>query len=321
VGRWAAEKAPAAVRSALKPTVAALKRIAGASFEGIDAKAETLMRWILDNRVTTPDKARTIFHEAEFELQRVLGVKNAPTDEPTRVARYLAALERSAQRQRLPASDVASVRNAAAEVIQGSLGEDVVKMVPKPHPTLVDASGKPVTVLIPETTRVLRQSTPATEALDAARASSRWQTNRQWGQPQSSGMEARKAVERAGRDAVKAAVPEAKPLLQRESMAIKAEEILDRAKQRAANRDQISLPAIAAAAPEMAIKAAQGRMPIPVMGFAVNWLRNNQLKAGIYADRLAKAIERNDAPQVAFILQRLGVSVSPQLMQPAAAAP
>lgn len=308
VGKWAGNIAPKAVRSALKPTVASLKKIAGASVEGIDAKAEQLMTWILTNRVTTANKARTIFQQAESELQRVLSLKGGKlTDEPARAVRYLEALERSASKQRLPASDVATIRNAAAELIEGSLGKDVVKMVPAPHPTLVDASGKAITVLVPETTRALRAGTPAAEALEAARSSGRWQTRKQWGELKGTETEARKAVERAGRDAVKTAVPEAAPLLRQESMALKAEEVLDRASQRAANRDQLSLPGLVVAAPEV----AAGK--VPVMAFAVNWLRNNQMKAGIYADVLAKAIEKGDTGRVVSILHKLGVGSGAQL--------
>ncbi len=300
--RWVGRQAIPLVRAAIKPTVAAMKRIANASVEGIDAQATRLARFILDNRLTTGEQARAILTESERELQRVLSVKNAPTDAPQRAMKYLSALERSASKQGLPAQDVATLRNAAAEVLQSGLGKDVVTMVPKPHPTLVGANGKPLTVLVPETTRALRTDVGAQEALERARATSRWDTRKAWGEQKGAATEASKAIERAERDALKAAVPEARPILQREGQAIQARETLDRMAFRAANRDALSLPAHVVAAGEIAAGS------VPKLAFAANWLRNNQLKAGIWADRLSKAITEGNVPEVSAILGRLGVA-------------
>ena len=304
IAEWAGSKAEPLVRAAIKPTVTAMKRIAGrADATTLDAKANQLVRFIIENKITSPEKASAILKDAERELQRVLSVKNAPTDEPTRVLRYLQALERSASRQRLPAEDVAVLRNTAAELVEGSLGTNVVTMVPQPHPTLIGPNGQPVTVLVPQTTRVMRGSTPATEALDAARSSSRWQTNKQWGEQKGTATEAKKAVERAGRDAVKAAVPEVKPLLRTEQQAIQARDVLDRMQHRTGNRDAASLPGTIVAGQEV----AAGK--VPILGFAVQWLRNNQMKAGMWADDLRKAIARKDVQRTAEIMRKLGVAV------------
>ena len=308
VGEWAKGKAIPAVRAAIKPTVTAMKRLAGASATGIDAKANDLVRFIIENRITTPEKAVRIFEQAERELQRLLSVKNAPTDAATRSARYLDALERSASRQGLPAADVAALRNAQAQLLEGPMGTDVVTMVSRPHPTLVDPQGNPIMVLVPDVSRELRQTVPAAEALQSARASSQWSTRKQWGEMKGVEKETRKAVERGQRDAVKEAVPESRALLKEEANALHAAEILDRMGFRTANRDVISLPAWVAAAPAV----ASGKPPILAM--AANWLRNNQMKAGIYANDLSRAIERGDAVQVVTILQRLGVG---GLMEPA----
>ena len=307
------EAAEPLVKAALKPTLASLKRITGKG--DLDAKASALVRFIIDNKLTTADKARALFQETEHALQRVLSVKNAPTDEPTRVLRYLDALERSAARQRLPASDVAAIRNAAAELVEGSLGRDVVQMVPTPHKTLVDPFGKPITVLVPETTRVMRATTQADEALDAARASGRWSTRKTWGEIKGTDKEISKTVERAGRDAVKIAVPEARPLLATEGKALQSADVLERMAQRTGNRDAVSLPAHVIAAGEL----ATGR--VPLMAFAANWLRNNQMKAGMWADSLGKAIQAGNAPMVADILKKLGVGAASQSMRSAPATP
>jgi hypothetical protein len=124
--------------------------------------------------------------------------------------------------------------------------------------------------------------------------------------------EASKAVERAQRDAVKAN-PEigddVKAVLAREGKAIQARKVLDTAAHRAANRDAVSLPAWVVAGPEL----AQGK--VPIMAFAANWLRNNQLKAGIWADQLGSAIQRGHTPDVVQILKRIGVSLPSQASQ------
>jgi len=298
------------VRSAIKPTVTAMKRIAGASKEGLDAKAEGLVRFIIDNRLTTPNRALNLVTESERELQRILSVKNAPTDAPQRAARYLATLERNAAKQGLAADDVAQLRNAAAEMLEGGMGKDVVTMVPKPHPTLVQPNGQPFMVMTPQTSRALRTDVMADEALESARASSKWSTRKQWGEQKGTRMEAGKAVERAQRDAVKDAVPETRAVLATQGKALQTKDILDRMKFREGNRDAVSLPAHVVAAGEM----ASGR--VPLMAFAANWLRNNQMKAGVGADALSKAIQRNDVRAVSEMLSRFGVAVGASPSRP-----
>ena len=301
------------VRAAIKPTVTSLRRISGGG--GLDAKAETLVSFIVENKLTTAAKARSLFMKAESELKGLLAKTGAKTDAATRADRYLTALERSAAKQGLSASDIAQIRNAAAELLQGPMGEDVITMVSKPHATLVDQFGKPIHVLVPQTTRQLRAAVPADEALTSARSSSRWSTNKQWGEQKGTATEAQKAVERGQRDAVKQAVPEARDLLRTESLSLKSEEVLDRMAQRAGNRDAVSLPAHVIAAGEI----ATGR--VPVVAFAANWLRNNQLKAGVWAQSLGDAIEKGNASKVAFILERLGVAGASQMMRQPATAP
>lgn len=291
-GKAIAGKAEPLVRAAIKPTVASLRKISGGG--GLDAKANALVRFIIDNKLTTADKARALFQNAEHELQRVLSVKNAPTDAAVRAERYLQALERSAAKQGLGADDVKLIRQAMSDLVAGPMGDDAV-----------NAAGEAI--------RVTRATVPAKEALESARASSRWKTRKQWGEQKGTTMEAQKAVERAQRDAVKTAVPEAKGLLQTEGKSLQAAEALDRMAQRAANRDAVSLPAHVVAAGEI----ASGK--VPVLAFAANWLRNNQLKAGIWADALGRAIQNGNAPMAADILKKLGVGSASQGMRTAPA--
>lgn len=299
-------KAESMVRFAIKPTVSSLKKIAGASMEGLDAKANALVRFVVDNGLTSAQKARQLFADTEQQLKQVLAKSTAVTDAPQRAARYLSALENSAAKQGLPVEDVAQIRNAAAELLNGPMGKDVVTMVPTPHPTLVDPQGKPITVLMPQTTRALRTDVSPSEALDSARASSRWSTNKQWGEQKGTTTEATKAVERAQRDATKAAEPAAQPLLQTESKAIQAIGALDRMAQREGNRAQVGLPAH--------VLAAGGH---GVLAVASNLLRNGSLPGGVWLGRLAKAVATNNVRQTAWILSELGVGLDAQQENPA----
>lgn len=403
-GRKVGAVAGPLVRAALKPTVASMQRVAGAAREGINAKAQALVRFVIDNRVTTAEKARSIFRLAEHDLQLLLKRKDAPTDAPTRALRYLEALERSAAKQALPAEDVAIIRKAAEELMGTGLGEDVTVKIPAvvekmpvikaadvetflkgtkdllgkgladkgvpirddagrivrtaggvskklragiDLPDLKDISasqakkaieidgdnptyqrikravmldweeqlynaGKELVqpeVVKPASEKVVRQfrtDVTASEALGRARANSKWDSRKAWGEMRGAKQEASKAVERALRDSVKDAVPESREILRREGLAIQAEKALDRAEFRAANRDVLSLPAHVIAAGEL----AAGKPP--KLAFLANWVRDNQLKLGIYADRLEKAVERGHWPEIAFYLQKAGVGVSAQ---------
>lgn len=292
-------KALPLVRAAVKPTVTQLKRMPGASQTGIDAQANKLAQFILDHKLAKPEQAQAIIDAAEQELQAVLTAKGNPaTQAPARAARYLQALQRSASKQGLPAKDVATIRSKAKELIeQSEFGEDVTSTVMQPSPSgLLGPNGQPVQVPVQVTSRQLRADMPAREALEKARATSRWETRKAYGEMKGAEVESSKAVERGARDAVKAAVPEAKPILQRQGQAIDAREALDRMQQRTANRETLSLPGLV------------GASASKTLGAAAQWLRNNQLKAGRYAKTLSEAIQRKDVQKVSEIMGRLGVA-------------
>lgn len=307
--KYIGSKAVPLVRAAIKPTVTEMRQQAGASRNGISQAANRLAKFIIDNKLTSPEKAQAIIDDAEQQIAKL--VTNTPTDAPARAARYLKALERSAAKQGLPADDVAAIRTAAKELVDASpMGETVTKTVMKPSPSgLVDAHGKPVMVATKQTSRALRAEMPADEALETARGSSRWGTRKAWGEQKGATTEAKKAVERGARDAVKKAIPETKPVLKREGQAIQAKRVLDRKAFREGNRDAVSLPAHVIAAGEIA------RGKVPVLAFAANWLRNNQLKAGIYAKQLATAIDQKNVPRALEIMKKVGVGAEAVLAQ------
>jgi hypothetical protein len=185
------------------------------------------------------------------------------------------------------------------------MGRDIVTTATTMQPgKILNASGQPnmVPVVTSTTTRALRPSVPANEALESARASSKWATNKQWGEQKGAAISAAKAVERGQRDAVKEAVPEARALFDKYSQAIKARDVLQRSETRQAGRDVIGLPTHVIAAGEI----ARGRIPF-VAGIA-NWLRNNQLRGGVTMDAAANALKNKDMATVMDLLSRIGTS-------------
>jgi hypothetical protein len=141
---------------------------------------------------------------------------------------------------------------------------------------------------------------PADEALEMARETSRFRTRRQWGEQKGVTMEATKTAERAVRDAVRVALPEIRTPLQREGLGILARQVIDRRAMMEANRDVVSLPGLV------------GLNVNAVVGFAAHWLRNNQRRAGIWANQLSRAVQSNDAATAAAILHRLGLGAAMQ---------
>jgi hypothetical protein len=303
-GRLVGKAAKPLVRSAVKPALSELRTQAGASMTGLEAQANRLVNFIVENGITSRKAAQAIVDEAESQIGAAVKTATKATDAPQRAARYLSALERSASRQGLPSDAVASIRSAANELLESSpLSENITTMVSKPSPTgLVTASGQPVLVPTPVTTRALRTDVMPDEALELARGGGKWGNKRAWGEQKGAAREAAKAVERAERDAVKAAVPETKPILARQGQAIQARKALDRQAFREGNREPISPFDVTTAAVET---AATGRLP--VLAIARHVLRENKLKMGVWAKKLERAIEANDEAAAAVILDKFGV--------------
>lgn len=315
------------VRSVVKPTVAAMRRIGGTE-GGLDARANQLVDWIIRNGVTSSEKAQSILTGAEQELQRLLATKNAPTDAATRAKRYLDALERRAKKAALSEEAVSAFRSKMDELLRGSMGEDSTRVVlqsqvpvkaghhgaaavPPPGPTLYGPNGEKLDLPVEVVTRKLRSEVPAAEALESARVSTAFKSN-----PQNTGenaaLAARQAVERAQRDAVKVAVPGgvdeagvpyqgARELLKTEANAIAARDVLGRGEFREGNQN---LSGIAGA-----VAAGTTNPGGAVLGFAARLLREGQLGAGVKVGQLARAVQAGNTAHVAAILRQLGVAL------------
>jgi hypothetical protein len=295
------------MRAGLKTPLSILQKQAGAAWRGLDATADEIAGWMVRNRVATVGQATRILKNAEADIKRLLAQHPTMTDAPSRVVAYLDAFKRRAAKTLNP-EDAAAVGAYADDLIKrGPIGEDVTQMVMRPQIT----PGRGVTGMVPtpQTTRQLRAGMPADEALEAARESSRFQTRKQWGEQKGVVMEATKTAERAVRDAVKEALPEIRTPLQQEGLALLAQQVLDRRVLMEANRDVVSLPGLV------------GANVHAVLGFAAHWLRNNQRRAGIWADQLSHAIQSQDAATAAAILHRLGLGAAIQATTPASPMP
>lgn len=306
VGEKAKELAPALVRSAIKPTVAALKRMTGKPGEMLEERATRLAQYILDNNLATPQQALVMMREAANRTTLALRTKNAPTDAAERALLYLENLKKQALRQARPQRDIEAIERAAREMLDGPMGRDgVVGQTKRMVDTgLVDASGKPIMQEVVEDVvgRLPRTDIMADEALRLARGGNKLRVSgRAYGiqdAVEQADTRADKAIIRAQRDAAKDAVPEIRKSQKAYGRAKEARGVLDRMTQRQGNREPVSLPA--------GIFAANGQM---VLAYASNWLRNNGMKAGFKARNLARAIEKGAPSEVAFHLKQLGVAL------------
>jgi len=315
-GRGLAASAPSLVRRGLKPVISELRRVPGASRTGVNAQADDLANTILEHRLTTPERAAGMVTDLENQIQQVVQGAQNPTDAAQRAWQYLDDLAQQAH----TAEDVRAIRAYQQQLLpqrnaQGvlppmgrlsSLSHDVTSMVNQPVVVngrpLLNAQGQPITTPQQVTNRVLRTDVAPQEALDLARNSSRWQTNKQWGEMKGAEMEAAKTTERALRDSARDAVPEAGPLLQQQGGAIRARNALDRMAVREGNKSPVGI--------EGALGAAAATAKGNFLGLAAQWLNRNAVRAGVYANTMANAIANGDAQMVARVFGRLGIGVA-----------
>jgi hypothetical protein len=136
--------------SALKPSTAILKGLHGEELSGIGQRIDSFADFILDNKITTPEKAQAILKEAEDGVQRAIAGKNIPTDATSRAALYVDELVKSARRA---GPDALKGIQAAWENFNASpIGESVYAGLPM-KPTAAQAAelaaGRKVLVHVP----------------------------------------------------------------------------------------------------------------------------------------------------------------------------
>ena len=294
VGDVVGNRAIPFVRSAIKPTVSAMRHEAGSAWSGLDETANKMARFVIDKRLMSAADAQKLVREAETEIQDAIAAAGDPVaDAGDTILKFLGRFRQKAAGQLKRSGDIDIIEREIRDVIQGPLGKTVPVLDPVTGAAVVDARGNVVTQ------RVLRDDVTASEALTRARRTSQFETRKQYGEQKGTDVEAAKYVERGARSAVKQAVPATVAPFAQQSQAIGAREILDRMAMRTGNRDALSLPGIVGAAPTM----AAGR--IPILGIVAHALRNGQLRAGMWSDALGNALTRADEKGVVNILTRI----------------
>jgi hypothetical protein len=311
-GKFISDTAEPTIRAAVKPTVASLRQMAGASRTGIEAQANRLVKILRREGLTTADAAEGAIKDVEQKVQDLLQSVGPDaetvtrlTDAPQRGLRYLRSLAQTARGQMNPAGDVGTVTGEAAQFTKGPLFQEsapTLKRTPAgqviPILSAVNQADRTVTPLETTTTQVPRANVTVEEALNRARGTSRMGTRKAYGEMKGMATESEKALDRAGRDAAKVAAPELRPLLTQQGDLIRAKQALDRMQMREGNRDVMSLPGIVGAAPAL----AGGK--IPLLGLLAQYMRNNQLKVGMAADRLGPQIAQS-APTAGAVSEQL----------------
>jgi hypothetical protein len=330
-GRWGVEKGREWIQGAVKPSMNDLKLLAGRRGTTMDAEAKRIVNLIRRTGITTPEAAEAAIRRSESAVKSALA-KVGPdaedvtilTDAPSRAERYLNKLARDNKRQMAPPPDeAAAIADELTQLRNGPLFQSVDRTVRRPTSWTAASSSdgtfagnltanlveKPVTPGSPFQTgqilsvgeqRVPRANVTPAEALELARGTSRYATRKAHGEVKSMSMEAKKALERAGRDAAKASAgPELSEALRHEGDLIRLKPVLDRMAVRRGNAAPLTLEEIIGAAPAI----AHGRLP--VLSLATRAMRRNQLGTGM---RMANAGERlmNRSGEVGTSAEMLG---------------
>ena len=328
-GQAVARQAVPLVRSYLKPTMSMLRHRAGIEGEAPNAVANRIAKFIVDEKLTTADKARRLVETTGRQIDDAAAAAERANpelalDTAERIPRYLTGLLRRVERQILPGRDRAAIQNVAKELVEDSpLSRST--FVPPPAETLEQGlargarsamteaanAGKPrladprgiktqfsdIGGPFPQSSRprALRVDVKPTEALTTLRERSFFDPTATGGQ-----LAGGRTIERAVRDAVKQAVPEASRPLLRQGRAMDAARLLDRGEHLAGNRDTLGGFA-------QTVGAASGRS---LTGLLMQALKEGQLRLGVHAPKIGAAIQAGGrlTPQTVRLLKLMATS-------------
>jgi hypothetical protein len=257
------------IRSALKPVWEQVRRRAG--IEGVmpARAANNQARFIDLNQLRTAEQADDLVGALGGRVDDA--VANAEQQNPNlvidsnrRIPQYLNSLLRRVERQALPRQDRTAIQNVGRELVEDSPLSRATTPAERARRHL---SSRP---------RVLRSDVAPSEGLEIVRNKSFFDKDAKVGAIQGG-----KAIERAVRNGIKQAVPETRPLLREQGLAMDARESLDRANWRDANRDQIGMGGM--------LGVANGR---PIIGALLQLLKENQLRGGLAAGRTGRGIQQ-----------------------------
>lgn len=317
-GRAVGRVARPAVRSAMKPTVSAIKAAQRPGEGGLAATADDLADWALRNNVRTGDDAAAF--GANMDRQVTAEVGNKPTDAALRADNRLAEMQ--AASAKLPVGrNPGLYQGVRDDLLNGPIGQEFGittvsnRTIPGPPKAVTEPGIMPTTKFVPTTQNVqdlgratwreLRPDVPADEALQAARDIRKLTDQTSLMEKGSQLDTARNAAQQEFREGVKEAYPKTRQMFDDWSSSIDVGKVLDRMALREGNRDIFSLPFWVTAAPELA--AGQ----IPMRGLAANFLRNNQLRLGFAAKSSGASLGNASTENIlrnALIAQMLGMT-------------
>jgi hypothetical protein len=258
---------PRMVTSYLKPGVAMLRKRAGIEGDTKSGVMRKLTDFVIKEKLTSPEKAQGLVSSVGKQIDDTLAQAEAANpnlvlDTNRRLPRYLQSLLRRTEKQMLPGQDRTAIQNTGRELVEDS----PLSRARHPSELIPRGSSRP---------RVLRSDVTPSEGMEMVRT-------RSYFDPTASGgrVAAGKTIERAVRDAIKARVPPARPMLSRQGRAIDATEALDAAGVAAGKRDTLGGFA-------QTMGAVNAR---PTIGLLMQLLKEGQLRGGVYSPEIAHAL-------------------------------
>jgi len=308
-GQWVAGKGVPLVQSYLKPRYVELQHRAGIEGGTPQAVARRIAQFVIDHKLTTADKAGALVKASGQQVDDAIAKAESGQTPPVldvadRIPRYLNAVLRRIEKQALPARDRTAVQNVGKELVEDSPLSRSTYRPPKPETLeaglargvnermaiarnarqahlktdaksqFTDPGGAYPRSVRP---RELRTDVKPSEGMEIVRTKSFFDPGASGGQ-----VAGGKAIERAVRDATKAAVPATRAPLLVQGRAMDAQRLLDRGEWLAGNRDTMG-------GLSQIMGATSGR---GMVGLLMQMLKEGQLRAGIAAPGVGRAIAR-----------------------------
>jgi hypothetical protein len=239
----------------LKPAIADLKRLSPVGGASLANKADDLAKFVLENKLKKSDDAADLIHKTEE------GVSEALEQEFARRTQAIGA--RSGPRAS-KFVDEASITNHPEVKVNGG-GPEFQELEPPPpvvphnrgfmphvedrindlrssasHQAIPDGDVAAIDAVLAKfkETPIVKQFPDGTiepiDALSVARGTSKWSTNKAYGELKGAEVEAQKAIEQGLRDYVKDQVPETRDLFKTQSQGLSAKDALEAAELRRA---------------------------------------------------------------------------------------
>ena len=284
--------------AALKPAQRELKRMAG---DSLSDKVDNLTDFVLEKKITTPTKARSVTQEAEKQVTKAMDDYMDETEKFSAQA-WEEGFNLSPESffKDNPGSYIsAELKKLRARLSKQALPQEDLKTVEKVLQDFVEAGGAD------------RGRYPQ-DALELARATAARVTGKTYtGEITGAGAEAQKAIEQGWRNYVKANVPATRTPLSTQHKAIAAEKVLD---QREYERSkQSAYPRLTSIMAGGGFGYQTGSVWNGLMVTALTEAarRVGGVRAGILMDAIGKAAQVGDEKTLISIAHKLGIRSIP----------